>query len=119
MAVIRWVLGRIILLLNWVFSPRGIKRTPLEQKLVDEKTKDLVLYQYEACPFCVKVRREMKRKTINIELRDAKRNEQYKKELEEKGGRLQVPCLKLTENGQDRWLYESGEIIQFLQQRVV
>ena len=118
MLVIRWVLGRIILLLNWVFTPKGIKRSAEDQQAIDKQTATMALYQYEACPFCVKVRRSMKRNTLKIETRDAKRNEAFKAELLEKGGKLKVPCLKIQENGEERWMYESSDIIAFLEQNV-
>ena len=118
MLVIRWVLGRIILLLNWVFTPKGIKRSAEDQQAIDEQTATMALYQYEACPFCVKVRRSMKRNTLKIETRDAKRNQTFKIELLEKGGKLKVPCLKIQENGEERWMYESSDIIAFLEQKV-
>ena len=118
MLVIRWVLGRIILLLNWVFTPKGIKRSAEDQQAIDKQTATMALYQYEACPFCVKVRRSMKRNTLKIETRDAKRNEAFKAELLEKGGKLKVPCLKIQENGEERWMYESSDIITFLEQKV-
>ena len=118
MAVVRWILGRLILTLNWLFTPRGIKRSAEDQSAVDAKTANLSLYQYEACPFCVKVRRAMKRNSLKVELRDAKRNETYKSELLEKGGKLKVPCLRIEENGEARWMYESSEIINFLEQNV-
>jgi len=118
MVVIRWVLGRIILLLNWVFTPRGIKRSAEDQLSIDKQTATMALYQYEACPFCVKVRRSMKRNTLKIETRDAKRNEAFKSELLEKGGKLKVPCLKIQENGQERWMYESSDIISYLEQNI-
>jgi hypothetical protein len=38
----------------------AIKRTPEAQAIADHKTVSLVLYQFEACPFCVKVRRGIK-----------------------------------------------------------
>ncbi len=118
MAVIRWVLGRLILLFDWVFTPRGVKRSAEDQRIIDQQTASLALYQYQACPFCVKVRRAMKRNSLNIETRDAKRNELYKNELLEKGGKLKVPCLKIQENGEERWMYESSDIISYLEQRV-
>ena len=118
MAVVRWVLGRLILTLNWLFTPRGIKRSAEDQAAVDAKTTNLALYQYEACPFCVKVRRAMKRNSLNVEVRDAKRNDLYKAELLEKGGKLKVPCLRIEENGEARWMYESSDIINFLEQNV-
>lgn len=118
MAVVRWVLGRLILTLNWLFTPRGIKRSAEDQRAIDVQTANMALYQYEACPFCVKVRRAMKRNSLNVEVRDAKRNESYKAELLEKGGQLKVPCLRIEENGEARWMYESSEIISFLEQKI-
>ncbi|MFD2230133.1 glutathione S-transferase N-terminal domain-containing protein [Alkalimarinus sediminis] len=118
MAVVRWILGRLILTLNWLFTPRGIKRSAEDQSAVDAKTANLSLYQYEACPFCVKVRRAMKRNSLKVEIRDAKRNETYKSELLEQGGKLKVPCLRIEENGETRWMYESSDIINFLEQNI-
>ncbi|MDW3116282.1 glutaredoxin, partial [Vibrio sp. 1727] len=46
MKFIRWILGKVILLLNAVFSPRGIKRTNEAQNNVDDKAKQYALYQF-------------------------------------------------------------------------
>ena len=118
MVVVRAILGALILLLNWIFTPKSIKREVSEQAAIDAQTAKLALYQYAACPFCVKVRRAMKRSALNIETRDAKRNEQFKEELLAGGGRLKVPCLRIEEdNGDVRWMYESGDIISYLEER--
>lgn len=118
MVVIRWILGRLILSLDFLFSPRGVKRDSTAQAQLDKQTSSLALYQYKACPFCVKVRRAMKRNALKIETRDAKRNEQYSEELRQGGGRLKVPCLKIQEDdGQEHWVYESSEIIRYLEGR--
>lgn len=117
MIVIRWILGQIILLLNFVFSPKGIKRPAEQQAAVDAQTTQLSLYQYLACPFCVKVRRSMKRHSLNIETRDAKRSDQFREELVQGGGTLKVPCLRIEEEGGNvRWMYESSDIISYLEQ---
>jgi len=117
MVVIRWILGQLILLLNFVFSPKSIKRPADEQASIDAQTAELTLYQYLACPFCVKVRRTMKRHSLNIETRDAKRNDQFREELVQGGGTLKVPCLRIEEEGRDvRWMYESSDIINYLEQ---
>lgn len=118
MVVVRAILGALILLLNWVFTPKSIKREAGEQAAIDTQTAKLALYQYAACPFCVKVRRAMKRSALSIETRDAKRNEQFKEELLAGGGQLKVPCLRIEEdNGDVRWMYESGDIISYLEER--
>ena len=54
MAIIRWVLGRIILLLNFIFSPSGTKRSAEEQQKLDEKTQNLALYQLKPALFVSK-----------------------------------------------------------------
>ena len=115
--IIRKVLAALILTLNWVFTPKSVKRAAEEQAKIDTQTQDLTLYQYKACPFCVKVRRSMKRSALNIETKDAKRCETSKQELLAGGGQLKVPCLKITENGEDRWMYESSDIINYLNGR--
>jgi len=115
MFIIRWPIGQLILLLNAVFSPKSIKRATEEQQKIDESTKDLTLYQLPACPFCVKVRRSIKRNSLKIELRSINKNEAYRQELISQGGKRTVPCLRIEKNDQVQWLYESNEIINYLQ----
>ncbi len=115
MAVIRWVLGRLILLFDFIFSPRRFKRAPELQTALDNQTQNMALYQFAACPFCVKVRRAMKRHNINVTLRDAKNDAAHRDALLQGGGKVKVPCLRIDENGQTRWLYESNDIIAYLQ----
>jgi len=120
MSIIRWALGRIILFFNWVFTPRARKLSQEQKSAFDQDAQTLALYQFLACPFCVKVRREIKRLNLNIVTRDAKNEEQYKQELVEQGGHAKVPCLRIADdNGEPKWLYESSDIIKYLQQRFV
>jgi glutaredoxin len=118
MKVIRWLLGRIILTLNFLTSPKGLNRSEAEQQDINYQTSQLALYQFAACPFCVKVRRSMKRLSLEIELRDAKQNQTFRSELEQQGGRIKTPCLRI-ENGEGdvTWMYESNDIINYLEQR--
>jgi glutaredoxin len=113
MFVVRWILGRIILLLNFIFSPKKRQRPESEQAKIDLQTQNLSLYQYNACPFCVKVRREMRRQNLNIALVDAKQDNN-KQVLSIQGGKLQVPCLKINNDGKTEWLYESKAIMNYL-----
>lgn len=119
MSLIRWPIGRLILLLNFIFSPRSPKRTTEEQQKVDEKIQNLSLYQLPTCPFCVKVRRTMKREGLNIELRNINQENEYREELSNEGGKHKVPCLRIEKSdGKVQWLYESSDIITHLQQLV-
>jgi len=118
MAIIRWILGSLILTFNWLFPPRGVKRDAKAQAAVDSQTNSLTLYQYKACPFCVKVRRAMKRQSLHIETRDVKRCETAKEQLLAGGGDLKVPCLRIEDGqGEVRWMYESSDIIGYLENR--
>ena len=119
MSLIRWPIGRLILLVNFVFSPKSPKRSLAEQAKVDDKTKNLSLYQLPSCPFCVKVRRTMKREGLNIELRNINQKNDYREELIREGGKRTVPCLRIEKSdGQVQWLYESSDVIAHLQQLV-
>lgn len=117
MKIIRWILGRLILLIDFLTPVNRIKRSAEQQAAVDAQTDNLTLYHYQACPFCVKVRRSFKRLSLNIETRDAKRNEQYKQELISGGGKLKAPCLRIDENDATTWMYESSDIIAYLETR--
>ena len=117
MKVIRWILGKIILLVEALFAPKGVQRRPEAQVRVDQQTARLALYQFKACPFCVRVRFTMKRLGLNIVTRDAKSNP-YKKELLEQGGQAMVPCLRIEKgDGTVQWLYESAAIVRYLTER--
>lgn len=114
MNIIRWILGKAILLLDRLFSPKAITRPSEDQSRVNAKLTNLSLYQYEACPFCVKVRRFLRSSAIEVPLRDAKADP-ARSELLQGGGKLQVPCLRIEEKGGGvRWLYESSDIIAYL-----
>ncbi|MNE21385.1 hypothetical protein D3C80_1145450 [compost metagenome] len=52
-----------------------------------------------------------------VALRDAKNNEQHRQALLTEGGKIKVPCLRIEENGQTTWMYESKVIIDYLQKR--
>lgn len=114
MFIIRWVLGRIILGVNFIFSPSSLKRDVESQQKINEKTQHLSLYQLPACPFCVKVRRAMKRQGLEIDIRSIK-NDEYRNELISEGGKKTVPCLKIAKPDESViWLYESNEIVNYL-----
>tara|TARA_B110000196_G_scaffold20419_1_gene16001 strand:- start:1259 stop:1633 length:375 start_codon:yes stop_codon:yes gene_type:complete len=119
MTLIRWVLGLIILSLDYITRPKPVIRDKNSQEEINKLTKKMSLYQYKACPFCVKVRRNMRKYSLNIELRDAKDNSLNKKNLKNLGGKLKVPCLRIEKNKDNiQWLYESKEIINYLEKEL-
>ena len=115
---IRLIIGPIILFIDKVTTPKGIQRPQEEQQKIDAEVSNLVLYQFKTCPFCIKVKRHNKRLSLNIETRDAQHNPIYREELLQGGGEIKVPCLKIMDkNGNASWLYESDDIVQYLQDR--
>ena len=115
MRLIRWVVGRLILFVNLITLPKPIIRKKIDQDKINKETKGLTIYQFEACPFCVKVRRYIRKNNLKINFKDAKNNKKFKFELVNGGGKHKVPCLKIEKiNSQTQWLYESTEIISFL-----
>jgi len=112
----RKLIGGIILGLDKITSPKPPTRSIEEQTRLDELTSSLTLYEMLACPFCVKVRREIKRLGLNIECHDVKRDQNHMQDLVNGGGKFQVPCLCISEQGNTKWLYESDDIIKHLRQ---
>ena len=119
MKLIRFIVGRIILLLDFLTRPSPVIRSREDQDSVDAAVTGLSLYQFKACPFCVKVRRHMRRRSIKIELKDAKIDLLIKEELIREGGKHKVPCLRIAEDNKEvQWLYSSDEICRYLDDKL-
>lgn len=110
-------LGQLIIFIDWITRPAKMKRPQAAQAAVEVSAKSLSLYQFQACPFCVKTRRTLHRLNVPVQLRDAKEDAQARLELEQQGGKIQVPCLRIEDGGQVTWLYESKAIIAYLNDR--
>jgi glutaredoxin len=115
---VRWVLGQIIIFIDWITRPKPVQHSPAQQAALNEMTSHLALYQFKMCPFCVRTRRSIHRLGLNIETRDARNDAQWNQELIAQGGKYQVPCLRINkQDGSTEWLYESANIRQYLEQR--
>ncbi len=110
-------LGQLIVFGDWVSRPAKRKRDPAAQAQVDQAARQLSLYQFHACPFCVKTRRALHRLNVPVALRDAKHDPVHRQALLEGGGRVKVPCLRIDEGGKTTWMYESKDIIAYLDGR--
>ena len=112
---LRFVLTPFMLAWFWLTRPKGIVRPAAAQQAVDARTRNLALYHYATCPFCLKTRREIRRLSLNIELRDAQHDPAHRAALIAGGGKAQVPCLLITDaEGKQTWMYESGDINAYL-----
>ncbi|THB67223.1 MAG: glutaredoxin [Gammaproteobacteria bacterium] len=80
------------------------------------RDKDIyALYYTKACPFCIKVLRAIEGKGVDLELVDINSVAGARDKLLQNGGKTMVPCLNYND-GVDRWMYESDDIIAFLLQ---
>lgn len=119
MKIIRWILGRFVLVYNALFAPSSAERNTEDQAALDALTSDLTLYHLPTCPFCMKVRRAIKRHGLEVELRDITGESAHRKALVAGGGRSMVPCLRIEETQGTRWMYESSDIVDYLENHIV
>ncbi|MDO5716027.1 MAG: glutaredoxin [Tissierellia bacterium] len=78
----------------------------------------LQLYYKDTCPYSQKVLRFLDKHEIGeeqVERKDILEDLSIGDELEEKGGKRQVPCLFVD----DEPMYESSDIIAFLKEKLL
>jgi glutathione S-transferase len=76
----------------------------------------LVVYEFEACPFCRKVREALTQLDLEAEIRPCpKGGRRFRDELARRGGKLQFPYLADPNTGKE--LYESDDIVAYLYQQ--
>jgi len=110
--------GLLIVGLDKLTRPKPVARPEQEQLRVQHAMQGHILYQLNACPFCIKTRRAMHRLNIVLETRDIGKDREFRSELETGGGKVQVPCLRIEKNNETQWMYESDAIIQYLQEQI-
>jgi len=116
--IFREGVGGLFAFISFLTRPRKIKRSAELQLQAAEKAATMSLYQYFACPFCIKTRRAIHRLNIPVEYRDAQpRDGEYRRELAQEGGQIKVPCLRIEQDDKVIWLYESNDIITYLNQQ--
>lgn len=116
--MLRLALIPVMLLWAKLAKPAGIVRPATEQLKIDLECANFALYQFNTCPFCIKVRHEMARLSLPIQLRDAQHDPEHRADLLQGGGKVQTPCLQIEDaQGNVQWMYESSDIIKYLQHR--
>ena len=116
-SLIRNLLGGIFVFFDVITRGTRLKRDPAARLQVEKEAEGLTLYQFFACPFCIKTRRAIYKLNLPIGKRSASKGSPYREELLQGGGKIQTPCLRIETDGEVTWLYESSAIIQYLQQR--
>lgn len=116
--LVRNALGLVIVSVDVLTRWSRVKRVPEAQQKVNQAAKNMTLYHFFACPFCVKTRRAIYKLRVPIEKRSAVEGSPYREELVQGGGKVQVPCLRIQHSdGKEEWLYESNHIIRYLNEQ--
>ena len=116
--MLRLALMPFMLLWAKLAMPKGMVRSAEAQRQIDLECSQLALYHFKTCPFCIKVRHEMGRLSLPVTLHDAQHVSEHRDALLQGGGKIQTPCLRITDaQGQVQWMYESDDIIKYLRQR--
>jgi glutaredoxin len=110
-------LGYTIAAIDRLTRPKALQRSAEEQQKVDEAVSNMSLYQFYGCPFCIKTRRVIHQLNLPMTYRDAQSPGPWREALLREGGEVKVPCLRIEEAGKVTWMYESSDIIQYLQNR--
>ncbi|MAI85014.1 MAG: glutaredoxin [Rickettsiales bacterium] len=114
----RHILGNAIYFIDLIFPPIRIRRSLQEQKRINYILNKHSLYQYKLCPFCVKVRRFLKKYNLDLRFKNPSKEPESRDQLLRLGGKVKVPCLCIEDNGKSKWLYESSEIIKYLKKKI-
>lgn len=116
--LIRNALGLVVVSADIATRWSRVKRSSEAQERVDSICKNITLYHFFGCPFCVKTRRTIYQLNLPIVKKSAAQGAQYRQELLEGGGKVQVPCLHIKhQDGSEQWMYESKIINAYLREQ--
>lgn len=81
-----------------------------------QPVRELLLYDFEACPFCRLVREALTEMDLDVQVRPCpKGGQRFRPEVADRGGKLQFPFLVDPHTGEA--LYESADILEYLAER--
>src|SRR5713226_364258 len=72
----------------------------------------LVLYDFEACPFCRKAREALSHLGLEVEVRPVGKGSPRREELRGRGGKVMAPYL--VDPNTKTEMYESNDIVRYL-----
>ncbi len=78
----------------------------------DQPAERLVLYNFEASPYCRKAREAFNELDLDVEVRNVAKRSPRRPELKARGGRMMVPYLIDPNTGTE--MYESDDIVAYL-----
>ncbi len=74
-----------------------------------------ILYQYDSCLYCRRVRQFLDGVDMRVPMRDILLDREAYVDLIRGGGKGTVPCLRIErDTGDVEWLYESADIVEHI-----
>ena len=92
-----------------IFVPTQAVESPAA---VEEVLEGLILFKFDACPYCRVVQRSLKQLGLDIEQRDTRDEPRFREQLLRRTGRTQVPCLFID----NQPMFESLDIVAWLEE---
>lgn len=74
------------------------------------------LYHFQLSPFSYRVRCAIRRLGLSIPMKDVLLDPEAFRELVKQGGKDQVPCLRIDGPEGTKWMYESADIVKYLEE---
>lgn len=90
---------------------------PKKLKQIQRECEKLTLYYFPGCPFCQVTLARARRMGLTLPRKNIHRDPDAMHELIEGGGKKTVPCLRIRGSEGIQWLYESTDIIRYLESR--
>ena len=88
---------------------------PYAQSILHRMTEQYILYQYDSCPYCRRVRQLLDGVDVSVPMRDILLGREACIDLIRGGGKGTVPCLRIERDmGDVEWLYESADIVEYI-----
>ncbi|MCK8828213.1 glutathione S-transferase N-terminal domain-containing protein [Natroniella acetigena] len=72
------------------------------------------LYQFESCPYCVKVRRKLDQLGLDYEKVEVSRDRSQRAKIKELSGQIKVPVI---EDSDGTVVNDSAKIVEYLEEK--
>ncbi|MFC3679637.1 glutaredoxin family protein [Bacterioplanoides pacificum] len=117
MNLTRQVKGLAADVLDRMVPVKPVNRSPEELNRLERASRKMHLYFCRSCSSSIEIKRYCEKLGLRVVEKDVDRVNAYRNELVHGGGVPRVPCLRVEDGEQGRWLYSRDTILAYLKQR--
>lgn len=117
MSFVRYFKGKT---LSWAYQllpVRPVVCSVERRNAMERDSRRMQLFFSHDCPASLATQRYCQRLGLRVVEKNVARVLSYRNELLNEGGQSRVPCLRVEEEGEVKWLYSCDSIRRFLDQR--